>query len=40
MRVVRLTGASYGVDPFATGEGVIAFKVFEHVSKVEEGNVW
>jgi len=29
MRVVRLLGASYGVDPFAPGEGVIAFKVFE-----------
>lgn len=29
MRVVRLLGASYGVDPFTPGEGVIAFKVFE-----------
>jgi hypothetical protein len=29
MRVVRLLSASYGVDPFAPGEGVIAFKVFE-----------
>lgn len=29
MRVVRLLGAAYGVDPFAPGEGVIAFKVFE-----------
>jgi hypothetical protein len=29
MRVVRQLGASYGVDPHAVGEGVIAFKVFE-----------
>lgn len=29
MRVVRQVSACYGVDPFAPGENVIAFKVFE-----------
>jgi len=29
LRVVRLVGASYGFDPFAPGEGVIAYKIFE-----------
>jgi hypothetical protein len=29
LRAVRHVGASYGVDPQAPGEGVIAFKVFE-----------
>jgi len=29
MRVVRLLGAAYGIDPFAPGEGVMALKVFE-----------
>jgi len=29
MRVVRQLGACYGVDPFAAGESVIAFKIFE-----------
>lgn len=29
MRVVRQLSACYGVDPFAPGEDVIAFKVFE-----------
>lgn len=32
MRVVRLLGACYGIDPFAPGEGVMALKVFELAS--------